>query len=108
MGIQFNGTEGSRTVIINETRILGHVIVNHTVNTCYDNISLGICFNINWSIPYSQLNWSDNDTRGGNFTWNFTEYNISPYNLSTYHLHCAPPGKNPHAVEAWGLTILLR
>lgn len=41
------------------------------VNDCYDNVSLGGCFDINWTKAWDQINWSDNTTlKSGNYSWN--------------------------------------
>ncbi len=97
------GFEGSAIFNIEEIQVFGFrepappppppspISFNFTFDSCYDNVSLGGCFAINWAIPYNQINWSDNGTveRGGNFSWNFTETGIQPLNKwlfnVTYH-----------------------
>lgn len=51
--------------------------------TFHPNIS-----QLEWPVNYSLINYTELYTNAslhhGNYTWNFTEYNISPYNLTTY------------------------
>lgn len=57
------------------------------VSSCYTNDSLGGCFAINWTIPYNQINWSDNITiHSGNYSWNFTELNITSIDVWMFNL----------------------
>ncbi len=87
-----NGTNGYYHTIFNLTMnvtLIEESNLSYNVHPCYNSSigDLGGCFAINWSLAYDQINWSLNSTiNGGNFSWNFTEFNISPVGSYLFNL----------------------
>jgi len=51
------------------------------VDVIHPNIT-NLSYSPNWTMGWNQLNFSIDATLAGNFTWNFTEYNISNYEFN--------------------------